>query len=248
MTRPLIGLTSGRHLEPAERGRMQDVVAGCSIAYVREVERAGGTPLILPVTTDPATVERAIASLDGLLLTGGGDVDPVLLGEDPHPRVRLVDPERDATEVAAIRAAVREGAPILGICRGIQILNVALGGKLIQHIDEGRPGAVCHSQHSVVPGPSHPIDVVAGSLLAGLVGEGRHWVNSHHHQAVGELAPGLVATARASDGIVEAVESSEGKPILGVQFHPERTAEKDPESRAFFRWLVDRAAGRGKRR
>jgi len=245
MTKPLmIGITAGRQLMPAESGYSQNVVFGCPTPYCDEVERAGGTVMLLPPTENSGAAERIAEAINGLLLTGGGDVDPSFFNEEPHPQIESVDPIRDAMEIAIIRSARARGIPIFGICRGIQILNVAMGGGLLQHIDSARRGAVSHRQRSAVRSLWHSIDIEAGSLLERLMGRGPLRVNSYHHQAVGEVAPGLAVSARSRDGIIEAVEANDGAPVLGVQFHPERTAPDDPPSRALFEWLVREAVER----
>lgn len=200
--------------------------------YDAAVRRAGGTPRPLDVATDsPADVVRAV---DGVLLTGGDDVDPALYGEAPHHTFGVAEPGRDAFEIELIQRALEADLPVLAICRGLQVLNVALGGTLVQDIpSEAGP----HLQHDT-EGPStvlaHPIRVAPGSRLAGLVaspsGEPGPAVNSRHHQAIRVLGRGLVATAVAPDGVIEAVEAPGRSFCLAVQWHPEnfhRTGEFD---------------------
>jgi gamma-glutamyl-gamma-aminobutyrate hydrolase PuuD len=208
--------------------------------YVRSVALAGGAPVLLPNTADAAVVAVAVAAADALLLSGGGDVAPALYGLQSHPTQTSVDELRDATELLAIRAALDCGLPVLAICRGIQVLNVALGGTLIQdipsqHAPGDGPPAVVHG------GRDHDIRVQRGGILHRLWNLDVRPVNSTHHQAVDRLAEGLRATAWAGDGIIEAAESSDGRRILAVQFHPEKLAAREEAMLAPFRWLANHA-------
>jgi len=237
MIRPTIGITARRIPDKGDRERRQNVSVGCGHAYLKEVVRAGGAPLLLPPTREIGNIRAAMSALDGLLLTGGGDVDPSEYGAKRSPKTRRIDRARDRTEIESIRLALRVGQPIVAICRGIQVLNVALGGDLIQDIETEVKGAKRHSD----PAPRHTIEVEANSLLASLIGGGQIRVNSSHHQAVGRLGKGLRVVARAPDGVIEAVEMDDRSPVLGVQFHPERMAEKDPRFQAIFNWLIREA-------
>lgn len=211
-------------------------------AYAHAVVLAGGTPILLPNTADAEAVEATMDLAAGLLLSGGGDVAPGLYGQAAHPATANVDEVRDATEKRATEIALARGLPVLAICRGIQFLNVVLGGTLIQDIPSWRQSATpppAMVQHS---GATHDIRVETGCLLSRLW-EGRSpVVNSTHHQAVDRVADGLRATAWAPDGIVEAAESANGRRILAVQFHPERLAARQPDMLAPFRWLAGEAA------
>lgn len=189
-------------------------------------------------------VEAALEAADGLLLTGGGDVVSLAYGEEPHPSSIYQDPVRDAEEFAAVRTAVERGLPVLGICRGIQSLNVALGGNLVQDVPSQVEGAVQHYTHASECLLAHTIDIEEGSLLAQVLGTTSIAVNSWHHQAVSEPADGLRICARARDGVVEGLEAEDGRPILAVQCHPEDTAEAYPVFQKLFDWLVQEAAGR----
>jgi putative glutamine amidotransferase len=188
-------------------------------AYVRALERAGLVPLAIPTLIAPDRAVAALQSVRGLVLTGGEDVEPQRYGATPHPRLGRVDPDRDATEVALIAAARKRGLPILAICRGIQILNVALGGTLYQDLDSERPSVVHHSDET----STHAIRVAAGTLLERTLGARGATVNSRHHQAIRDLAPGLKATAWADDGVIEAAEPLDPNApwIVAVQWHPE---------------------------
>ncbi|MFB3890555.1 MAG: gamma-glutamyl-gamma-aminobutyrate hydrolase family protein [Phycisphaerae bacterium] len=207
--------------------------------YIRAVERAGGAPMLLPNAARDEHARAAVRACDGLLLTGGWDVSPARYGQQRHARVTTVDPIRDATELAAVDEAVRRGKPILGICRGIQVLNVALGGTLIQDIpswqaDGGGNDAGVRVNHG---GQDHAIRIESGSLAASLWRDGLT-VNSRHHQAVERIAPGLRATAWSPDGIIEAAQSSDSFPMLAVQCHPEDLWESRPEMLGPFLWLI----------
>lgn len=216
MTRPRIGITTQRHPgTPAiKRGRPIYFLA---MEYADRVREAGGVPMLLP----PGPVElEVLDGLDGLLLSGGEDVDPRYYGEDPLPELGTVDDARDTQELPLARAAAERRMPILGICRGTQLLNVALGGTLYQDLGVQHAGALAHIQEKAVHESDHRVQMAPDSLIAAL-GEGRSLeVNTFHHQAVKDLAPGLKATAWADDGVIEAFEASEGW-IVGVQWHPE---------------------------
>ncbi|HET6428206.1 MAG TPA: gamma-glutamyl-gamma-aminobutyrate hydrolase family protein [Phycisphaerae bacterium] len=225
--------------------------ANLRVEYVRAVERAGGAPLLLAEAPDPAVAREAMAWADGLLLTGGADVDPAFYGRPRHPATVVASGDRDRTERAAAEAAIEAGKPILGICRGIQLLNVVLGGTLIQDLSTHRgvpgdfePDGPHGPERPVVnhKGRDHAVWVEAAASLARIWPRDGLLVNSRHHQAVEDLAPGLRTTAWAADGIVEAVESADGLPLLAVQCHPEDLVDR-PEFLGLFRWLVERARG-----
>lgn len=209
--------------------------------YLDGLRRAGAIPLALGGTpaVDPTSY---LTRFDGLLLVGGPDVDPSRYGEAAHPAAYGLDPRRDEAEVVLSRAALAIGLPLFGICRGIQLLNVALGGTLWQHVaDLDLPVSHGVPAGSGVPA-AHPVDVAQGSRLACLVGAARvEGCVSIHHQAVRDVAPGLVATAWSPDGLVEAVETPpEGPWCVAVQWHPERSAAEDPVQQALFDGFVAR--------
>lgn len=201
--------------------------------YVASVVRAGGVPLILPVVRGPegsAVVEQMAASVDGVLFSGGSDVDPLRFGQRSAGKTGGVVPERDEQEFALVRRLLEHtDKPILGVCRGIQLINAALGGTLIQHIPDA---GFCSHSLAMYPRqvPSHTVNVEQGSLLHALTGRDSLGVNSFHHMAVDACAPALKVTARAEDGVIEAVEladNSEGRFFLAVQWHPEMMAWAD---------------------
>jgi putative glutamine amidotransferase len=193
-------------------------------AYVRALESAGLVPLAVPTMLTPERASAALSAVRGLALTGGEDVAPDRYGAAPHPRLGDVDPSRDAAEVALIDAARQHRLPILAICRGIQILNVALGGTLYQDLDSERPGPVPHSDER----SRHAVRVEAGSLLEHALGARSASVNSRHHQAIRDLAPALKAVAWAEDGVIEGAEPKNANEpwIVAVQWHPEDLTER----------------------
>ena len=215
---PAVAVTAPRRLvEGRERVTL-------NTAYVRALEGAGLVPLAVPTMLAADRAGAALAAVRGLVLTGGEDVAPARYGAAPHPRLGDVDPVRDAAELALIAAARARGLPILAICRGIQILNVALGGTLYQDLESERPGPVPHNDET----GRHPIHVEAGSLLERTLGTRSASVNSRHHQAIRDLAPGLKAVAWADDGIIEGAEPSDAKEpwMVAVQWHPEDLTER----------------------
>ena len=194
-------------------------------SYAERLVEAGATPVFLPLAALPI-LDRYLDRLHGVLLPGGCDVAPALFGEEPHPMLKVVSAPRDEFEIALCRAAVERDMPVLGICRGIQVLNVAMGGSLIQDIPAQVITPVNHRSEDEKE-LRHEIEVHPESLLARIIGSGRHPVNSQHHQSIRELAPGVVLTAECPvDGIVEAVELKGKSFVLGVQFHPECRPER----------------------
>ncbi|MFI7697582.1 gamma-glutamyl-gamma-aminobutyrate hydrolase family protein [Nonomuraea sp. NPDC049480] len=213
--RPVIGITC--YVEPATFTVWEDMtVALLPYMYVEQVARAGGQPVVLPPAGDPA---RLVERLDGLILAGGGDIDPARYGEMPHEKSGYVRKFRDEAEFAVLAAALDAELPYLGICRGLQVLNVALGGTLHQHL----PDVVGHAGHAPAPGRFGPLPVipVPGTRLAKTLGTEPVTVPHYHHQAVDRLADGLTVSATAEDGTIEAVELDAGPFTMAVQWHPE---------------------------
>lgn len=228
---------------------------GCELAegYFESVLRAGATPVVLPPTTDADALTSALDRIDGLLLSGGADLNPLYVGEEPIPALGGINPRRDLCELLLIRLAYDRQLPILGICRGIQMLVAALDGSIWQDLgytsdhpgESGAPTSLLkHSQTLDRAVASHTVRTAEGSLLRQIMGGAETlFVNSFHHQAVREAGPHLRVSATAADGVVEAVESSEHKSILGVQWHPECFCLAGDESMMpLFRWLKDEAA------
>ncbi len=226
--RPLVGITSSY---------TESDVQSLPANYVAAVESAGGVPLIIPAGISPELVDDLLGTVDALLLSGGPDVDPAFFGEPPHPRLGSVSPQRDMIEIPLARAAVQLGKPVLAICRGIQVLNVALGGTLYQDIGSQIPGALKHRQEAPRWHGTHDIAVDEDSRLVQLLGSAKIKVNTYHHQCVRDVASQLKVVARAPDGVIEGVEKP-GSFVVGVQWHPECMYDKTPAFRGLFRGLV----------
>lgn len=195
-------------------------------AYVHAIESAGLVPLIVPPLASAADARRVLAAVDGLVLTGGEDLSPATYGAQPHPELGTVNESRDATELALARAARELRLPTLAICRGVQLLNVALGGTLVQDLPSERPGPIAHESGAARDARTHEIDVEDSSRLAALLGATRLRTNSFHHQALDRVADSLRIVARAPDGVIEGVEGTTPSWwLVGVQWHPEDLTE-----------------------
>jgi putative glutamine amidotransferase len=217
---------------------------GLNAAYVRSVLAAGAVPVMLSPLMGPSFAARALDGVDGLVLTGGEDMDPAWYQAEPHPRANPPSRERDLFELALFATARQRELPILGICRGIQVINVALGGTLWQDLPSERPGPVDHYPAVARNERTHAVRLEPGTITAAALGATEIRVNSFHHQAIRDLAPRLAATGWSEDGLIEAVESAQGQPwLLAVQWHPEEMqAEHRSPDRGLFRALVERAA------
>ncbi len=239
MTAPLIGITTG--IRPDEDG-FERVVLGHT--YVDAVIRAGGIPVMIPANLPASLFADVMQRVDGLIFPGGPDIDPVIFHGDPHPRVYGIDARRDTLELELTRMAAAAKKPFLGICRGIQVINVALGGTLYTDIEGFAPGGEKHDYHPGFPYDykAHPVTVSEGSLLHHIVNAGAVRVNSLHHQAIKDVAPVLTPIGYSHDHLVEAVELPDHPFGLGVQWHPEWLPE-EPQMQAIFRALIQ-AAGR----
>jgi putative glutamine amidotransferase len=227
--RPVVGITT--YVEPAKWGQWELPAALIPFSYVQAVEAAGGRALLVPPADDG--VEETLDALDGLLFSGGGDLDPTTYDAEAHPATAGVRSERDRAELALLVGALGRDMPVLAVCRGSQVLNVARGGDLVQHL----PEVVGDERHKERLGEfsEHEVEVRAGSRLGALVG-GRAAVKSSHHQGFGRVGERLVATAWAEDGTIEAVEDPSQRFAVGVLWHPE-----EGEDAALFRALVDEA-------
>lgn len=235
MPAPLIGLTVGRDV-------LDDEGCAADSPYVRAVAAAGGAPFWIPYSLDGDHLLALFERLDALVLTGGGDIDPRHYGCEPGQGLRSVDSERDRLELTLARWAIEASRPILGICRGHQVLNIALGGSLIQDIPTDRPRSVAHEQsETLVDELTHPVRLIPGSLLQSLIGQTDLVTNSSHHQAVDRLGSGLEIVALAADGLVEGIEFTGHPFALGVQWHPERMPGH-PASRSLFSGLTKAAS------
>ena len=197
--------------------------------------------MLLPGLDDSEAVETIMNAAHGLLLTGGGDIDPLLFNEEPQPSLTGLDSRRDAAEMEAARIALEKGMPVFGICRGIQLLNIALGGTLVQDINSSMERALEHQTRETNLFLGHSIAIEEGSLLSEILGSTETMVNSRHHQAVKIVGAGMKISARSEDGIIEGIEADNGKPILGLQCHPENSAEEHPRFQNLFNWLVTEA-------
>jgi putative glutamine amidotransferase len=212
--RPLVGITT--YITPVEYGDWQEEAALVPADYLRAVERAGGRPLLVPPTDDD--VDDTLDALDGVIFSGGSDLDPALYGQEAHPETKDFVAERDRAELALLQAALARDMPVLAVCRGSQVLNVALGGDLVQHL----PEVVGDDKHKETPGEfgEHDVELDPGTRIGTLLGE-RAPVKSHHHQGFGRLGSGLREAARAEDGTLEAIEDPSRRFALGVLWHPE---------------------------
>jgi putative glutamine amidotransferase len=217
-------------------------------AYLHAVEQAGGIPVLLPPRLNATALETLWRRLDALVLTGGGDIEPARFGDAAHPKTTLVSAERDALELELVDRAIRDDVPLFGICRGLQVLNVALGGTLHQHIPDAVGDAVQHSQTERRDVPTHPVKLLTeGTRLGEILGSPELVVNSFHHQSLRTLGRGLRDVAWAPDQVIEAVEHEDRRKfVLAVQWHPEDLVGHDAAARALFAAVVDAARARGR--
>ena len=216
--------------------------------YVQALCDVGAIPWLIPLLPgDPETMTALFEKLDGVFLTGGVDVDPSCYGESKHPKCGATDPDRDAIEILLLEHAMRTRKPLLAVCRGIQILNVACGGTLYQDVNEQVPAAMKHDYFPTPANPSrtylaHEIAVKSGTRLGAILGETVVLVNSMHHQAMKDLAPNLLPSAYAPDGIIEGVEGDTDQFVVAVQWHPEELAETQPGMKRLFISFVEACA------
>ena len=228
--KPVVGITT--YITPAKWSYWEVEAALVPAAYVEAVERAGGRPVLIPPSEEG--VEETLDSVDGLIFSGGADIDPDLYGQEPHPETSGVRPERDRGELALLEGALARDLPVLAICRGSQVLNIARGGDLVQHL----PEVVGDEKHKHTPGTfgDHDVSLEEGTRLADLLGEHAP-VKSHHHQGFGRIGEGLRVAAHAEDGTIEAVEATDRRFAFGVLWHPEAG-----EDQKLFSELVREAA------
>ena len=214
--------------------------------YYRSVIEAGGTPVIIPPSDDAATMASMLDRVDALIFSGGGDINPLYLGEEPLPQLSSINAVRDSQELLLARLASDRQMPILGICRGLQVMMAAFGGKLYQDIYKEATASLKHSQEAERHVPTHTVAIAEGSKLEQIFGAERLAVNSFHHQAVREAAPGFSITALSLDGLIEAVESTTHKSMIGVQWHPEcMILNGDKSMIPLFEWLIGEALSYG---
>lgn len=240
--RPVIGIAT--QTLPGVPGERQPCwLMGRS--YVEELRKVGAVPWVIPlIPHDPNTLEEIFNRLDGVFITGGVDVDPCCYGEEKTCLCGTTDPDRDAVEIALLHHALTRELPVLAVCRGIQILNVTCGGTLYQDVSVQVPSALKHDYFPTPEQPSrkylaHEVTVEPGSRLGHILGDARVPVNSMHHQAIKTLAPRLAATARAPDGIIEAVEGIDTPYLVAVQWHPEELTETQPGQARLFTTFVE---------
>ena len=251
--RPIVGIPT--QTLQSLGGISSDIPASwvMSQRYIATLTAAGAIPWMIPLV-DEDTLRGVYEALDALFLPGGADIDPLSWGAAPHPLCETTCPERDRVELLLATWAVGDGMPVLGVCRGIQLVNVAMGGTLYQDIAAERPGAIKHDyfpfagQHYTRDFLAHEVEVAAGTRLAESVGAGTRRVNSMHHQGVRDLGRGLVITAEAPDGLIEALEGERDGYLVAVQWHPEALTGTDPCSRRLFSDFIDAAAEWRRRR
>jgi putative glutamine amidotransferase len=243
MPRPLIGIAPDFNPASDTKGGEREAILFIKNRYVAAVEAAGGIPLILPIVRNPALCAALLKSLDGLLLTGSGpDIDPRRYGERQRFTFKVMSPERTESEYALVIQARKRDLPVLGICGGMQLMTVALGGTLIQDIDKQVEDPLQHRMTGPATGLCHGVRIARGSRLSEILGRDVFQVNSSHHQAVRTVPRTLKVSASASDGVIEAVEDPSRRFFLGVQWHPEYLYRRYPAHRAIFGALVSAAS------
>ena len=235
--RPIVGITT--YVTSATHGDWEEESALVPFDYVRAVEGAGGRALLVPPSDDG--VDETLDALDGVIFSGGGDLDPATYGQEPHAKTKGIVAERDRGELALLQAALARDMPVLAVCRGSQVLNVALGGDLVQHL----PDVVASDRHKHTPGQfaDHGVELDAGTRLGSLLGDHAP-VKSHHHQGFGRLGAGLREAATAEDGTIEALEDPSRRFALGVLWHP----EAGEDMRLFEELISEARAYRAERR
>lgn len=237
--KPVIGITS--FTEPTPQKRRVNV----SFHYIESIEMAGGIPIVIPECRHLDTVHAYLERIDALIISGGVDVSPYLYGENPIKEVTFFSVERDRFEIALVKGAIERNIPIFGICRGVQIINVALGGTLYQDISAQTGSVYGHMPEGMpVNQLYHKVELQDNSLIRSLFKDKSFLINSFHHQAIKELGEGLKATAFSDDGIIEAIELEDNRSVYGVQWHPEDLTRSYPEFRALFDHLIGLALER----
>lgn len=213
--------------------------------YVESVTRAGGIPLLLPIVKDLQLFSQILPMIDGLLLTGGQDVHPLHYNEEPHPKLGRTVEDRDKLEFSILSQMQEQKKPILGVCRGMQLINVAFGGTLYQDIPDQIPlSTLKHAQEEAPQSATHKINIVKGSFLETLIGDTTFSCNSLHHQAVKDLASGFIVNAKADDGVIEAIVHTGPSWIVGVQWHPEMLIDTYPVMNKLFEAFIKESARR----
>ncbi|WP_448522635.1 gamma-glutamyl-gamma-aminobutyrate hydrolase family protein [Pseudothermotoga sp.] len=233
--RPIVGISCS----------MDEESLKLNMNYYQAVEEAGGLPILVPILKERESLHWLVDLLDGMIFSGGVDIDPHHYNEEPHPGLGQITPERDELEITLCRILYEMKKPIFGICRGIQLINVALGGTLYQDIKTELPKVLKHYQEAPAYSPTHEVFIEKDSLLFSIVKMESLRVNSFHHQAVKDVAAVLRVVARAQDGVVEAVESSDEGFVLAVQWHPERMFRRYREHFELFKRFVEECAKKG---
>lgn len=239
MTKPLIGISG--NIIISETGMfpgMERAYVNCD--YVDSVIAGGGTPVILPVINDDEAIEEQMRNVDGLILSGGYDVNPLLYGEEPTQQQEYTYPEIDEHDIKLIKIAFKMNKPIFGICKGIQVLNVAFGGTLYQDLSHMEDCFIKHNQNSKRDMAGHTVEILKDSKLNKILGDSVQ-TNSFHHQAVKDIAADFIANAWSKDGVIEGIEMKGEKFVLGVQWHPEGMIDKYPIMVKLFKAFVDTA-------
>jgi putative glutamine amidotransferase len=238
-SKPVIGISGGIDISRI-RGPLGDIKASVPQDYIHSVEKAGGIAVILPVTEDEESARTIMELTDGLLLTGGHDVDPGTYSEEPMPMLQETLPIRDRFESLLIEEAMKCGKPILGICRGAQILNASLGGTLHQDLSYANGSRLCHDQKTDGRFPSHSLLVNDNTILSEIMAREQK-VNSFHHQSVKLTAPGFIVSAISKDGVIEGIEMEEKPFVVGIQCHPESMVDDEVWALELFRRFVTEA-------
>jgi putative glutamine amidotransferase len=232
--KPVIGITCSND---SSYGRNTNLI---NYTYVNAVFKSGGTPVIIPIIKDERDAEAYLDILDGIIFSGGGDVSPLYFNEEPVKEVECIDFDRDASEITLFNKAYEKGIPIFGICRGAQLLNIALSGDIYQDIYTQVQNVHGHTCGQNVQEGYHTINIIEDSIMYEIFKKDKLVVNSQHHQAIRKLGKNLRVTARSKDGIIEAIEATDDKFILGVQFHPEAMAMKYDEFLNPFKYFIER--------
>jgi putative glutamine amidotransferase len=239
--KPLIGIVVFK--EKIDKGVSLGQQKAClNYGYIDAIQKVGGIPILLPIIEDQESIRQQIELMDGIILSGGEDVQPFLYGEEPHPQLGLFDPERDVYEMRLIEMACAQEKPILGICRGLQILNVAFGGTLYQDLPTQYASGLQHSQQAPTDLAAHSVEIIPSTILEAILERREVMINSMHHQAIKQLAPGFIENARAKDGVIEGIEKPDYPFLVAVQWHPERMIHRYPEMLQLFESFVAKAA------
>lgn len=222
---PLIGILA--NIETMDRDPFLGQERTClNQSYIQSIIKAGGIPLILPVVQEKEIIHSYVSLIDGLVLSGGYDVHPHLYGEEPHPDLGAIHPERDAFEIEALKKTYEQKKPILGICRGLQVINVAFGGTLYQDLSHaGSSERIKHIQQTKHYTATHLVDLISDTQLRDIFGQETIGTNTFHHQSVKKMAPGFIVNAKSRDGIIEGIEKVDYPFFIGVQWHPERMVD-----------------------